>query len=967
MAASEEISPGFNPKSAVNIHKEKSRLSAIEGSIKSSGLYSSDIEWDDTSSIDTIFFQPMKNLGVEKETQSRLTLKLNNSNLNSKEKFDYRPSSNPFLHPNNLTPNLEEYKFGNCQYGKPQIKDSEASYKSSPDDMQPNSLVSIPQQSHGKNSDLPSLVSSNSQYPIQHIYSTDGEDNLNSDALGTQDQYIPGLDFSNLVDKWQSSSSESLSKQKLIGPTQSNEILNNNGICNETSPEMARNYKFYHDFDDNDHWFKTMVQNNNQGYTVSLDNLESTDTNISESITQGSIASNNEIHSISILNSPNDSFIYSPNNHSKVAPIPLPNVCRKQSIEFPIPLQRRITSPMEQLDRSQGLSSLYSGEGATTLDGQQQFSTSFNSILKRKTSLPSSLYSASSSLTFLPNYSNTKSMFEDLKMNAEQVVNLIKKLPKNFIDLPYSQRKKIIMEQVPNKNYKLLLSLIKKHLLSTSKSNISLTKNSLRSRHDSIASQYLNSFSPSSPPMLSLRSGTKPDDKGSSILGHNLGKIIGFGAWGMVRECYDNQSGYPRAIKIVRFKNNQVIRKKVIKEVNIWKGLDHKNILPLLDWKLDREYAMYCLTEKVEDGTLYDLVIMWDEFQRLKISFQERCRTTIKLMLQLISALSYMHSKNIVHGDVKLENCLLAKSPNIDDWKVFLCDFGMSVNVTSNDSCALESDDDESAEVDNDTGIEMKVMPSNPYPTLRMKKQAKDAVPERRPSLKMATSPKRNIVSNPSCIRRLLDHNQNSKGVIMNRKSVGNEDSIQHSFSKKLNDSRKGRVKRLSSQKLTKSPIAITSLSISAFSTHLDRTLPNSVGNPGVSKDHSFSTANPISESNIGSLPYASPELLLGVNSANIFSDIWALGVTIYTMLLGRLPFKQEYESKLRASILSGKYDKLSLRTVCNITIKQSPSVDEKVEKFDNLFNAVTRCLVSTPEKRWTLEMIKIAFEKDLS
>ena len=89
--------------------------------------------------------------------------------------------------------------------------------------------------------------------------------------------------------------------------------------------------------------------------------------------------------------------------------------------------------------------------------------------------------------------------------------------------------------------------------------------------------------------------------------------------------------------------------------------------------------------------------------------------------------------------------------------------------------------------------------------------------------------------------------------------------------------------------------------------------------------------------STLGTVHYMSPEQTMG-KDVDQRTDIWSLGVVLYEMLTGKLPFKGDYEQAVIYSILNEPSPKLrSIR----------PEVPPELEKI------VDRCLEKDRDKRY--------------
>ncbi|KAJ7713016.1 kinase-like domain-containing protein, partial [Mycena metata] len=123
--------------------------------------------------------------------------------------------------------------------------------------------------------------------------------------------------------------------------------------------------------------------------------------------------------------------------------------------------------------------------------------------------------------------------------------------------------------------------------------------------------------------------------------------------------------------------------------------------------------------------------------------------------------------------------------------------------------------------------------------------------------------------------------------------------------------------------------------------------VPRSAAHPHSRREQRPNLNTTTTEFQPGSLPYAAPELLgpppltiAAPKNAAPAQDIWALGVLLYALLMGRLPFMDAFEPRLVLKILGGTYTpptNVNPRTLAVLRGCLAPRVHDRwgVERVD--------------------------------
>lgn len=116
-----------------------------------------------------------------------------------------------------------------------------------------------------------------------------------------------------------------------------------------------------------------------------------------------------------------------------------------------------------------------------------------------------------------------------------------------------------------------------------------------------------------------------------------------------------------------------------------------------------------------------------------------------------------------------------------------------------------------------------------------------------------------------------------------------------------------------------------------------------------------------------GSYPYISPEMLLSKNSLKINekSDIWSLGIMIYTLVEGKYPFIQDIEYGKRRETLVQKLSDIKLaETEDDYNFEKIMGIDKRI--WDPiLLDMVKKMIIYDPDKRISVdEILDMAYQE---
>ena len=170
------------------------------------------------------------------------------------------------------------------------------------------------------------------------------------------------------------------------------------------------------------------------------------------------------------------------------------------------------------------------------------------------------------------------------------------------------------------------------------------------------------------PPTTEERRGARPGDVigGRYIVEGQLGR----GGMGRVLRVRHHALGKPFALKVIKsaIATNPKIRELFYREARLASALTHENICSIVDFGQDDVFGLFMVMELLEGQTVH---------AKVRHSGRLTPKVACDVMWQVSDAVRFIHSRQILHGDIKTENIFLVRTAS-QRRLVKLLDFGLA-------------------------------------------------------------------------------------------------------------------------------------------------------------------------------------------------------------------------------------------------------------------------------------------------
>jgi tRNA A-37 threonylcarbamoyl transferase component Bud32 len=154
---------------------------------------------------------------------------------------------------------------------------------------------------------------------------------------------------------------------------------------------------------------------------------------------------------------------------------------------------------------------------------------------------------------------------------------------------------------------------------------------------------------------------------GGTVGGYEIRRMLGEGGMGAVYLVRHRPTSRLFTVKKIKDLTQPDLVKRFHREVQVLRGLSHKNVVGYIDTGI-LNGAPYLVAEYVPDGDL--------EARLAAAGGKMQPQQALPLIRETLAALEYLHSKKIIHRDIKPPNILLRRNGAVDTPK--LCDFGLA-------------------------------------------------------------------------------------------------------------------------------------------------------------------------------------------------------------------------------------------------------------------------------------------------